>query len=630
MTLGWLNARGAAELGTALADQFAPQTVPTTAPSNKAAQKDEHQALQDLLRRADREVRTLRLNFYKKARFANSFKWRLIENGVAREVADEVTQSLVLHLSQNQPDSMQYQDSAAPVDRVDPAKVRHLFAQGNKYIAQGDYAEAAVCFQNLLELDSRDADALNNLGATLCKLGSYHEAEEYFRRAIGVKPDHAEAHGNLGAMLRSKGELSEAEIWLQRALRLKPNYVDARTNLGLTLVFLGRLREAKARFTKVLRGAPRHADAVFGMGQIAKLEGRFEEAEAMFKRTLEVSPKMPGAWAALASIRKMTSADGDWLEGAKRIVLSGIAPLEEADMRFAIGKYCDDVDDFEQAFHNYKRANELLKTVAKNYDREGRTRFVDDLIRVHTREVISKVQRGASGSMKPVFVVGMMRSGTSLAEQIIASHPAAKGAGELTFWSSAVHAQDKDVRRGMLSEPTREKLAEAYLGVLAGHSADALRVVDKAPINSDYLGVIHSVFPNARIIYMRRDPIDTCLSCYFQQFLATQNYTMDLFDLAHYYREHRRLIAHWRAVLPSGSILEVPYADLVADQETWTRNILEFLGLEWDERCLDFHRIKRPVATASTWQVRQKIYGSSVGRWRNYRKFIGPLLELRD
>jgi hypothetical protein len=224
----------------------------------------------------------------------------------------------------------------------------------------------------------------------------------------------------------------------------------------------------------------------------------------------------------------------------------------------------------------------------------------------------------------------MPRSGTSLVEQIIASHPVAFGAGELPFWDEAVTVHSAEVRQGMLNEATRQKLAEAYLRVLANHSTDALHVVDKTPINADFLGVIHSVFPNARIIYMQRDPIDTCLSCYFQQFMTGLNFTLDLSDLAHYYREHQRLMTHWRAALPPGSILDVPYAELVADQETWTRKILEFLGLEWDERCLEFHKIKRSVVTASAWQVRQKIYGNSVDRWRNYEKFIGPLKGLRD
>jgi hypothetical protein len=222
----------------------------------------------------------------------------------------------------------------------------------------------------------------------------------------------------------------------------------------------------------------------------------------------------------------------------------------------------------------------------------------------------------------------MPRSGTTLAEQIIASHPAAIGAGELEFWNVAGRKYHAEIRAGLLPEPMRKKLAEDYLRVLSGQSADALRVVDKAPVNSDHLGVIHSVFPQARIIYMRRNPIDTCLSCYFQPFTQALNFTMDLSDLEHYYREHHRIMAHWRAVLPPGTILDVPYEELVADQAAWTRKMLDFIGLEWDDRCLDFDKTERGVATASSWQVRQKIYNSSVERWRKYEKYIGPLMGL--
>lgn len=218
----------------------------------------------------------------------------------------------------------------------------------------------------------------------------------------------------------------------------------------------------------------------------------------------------------------------------------------------------------------------------------------------------------------------MPRSGTSLAEQIIASHPAAYGAGELPYWEQ----RGAGITQDMLSEPARSKLAEEYLRILEQCSAKASRVIDKSPVNSDYLGLIYSVFPNARVIYMRRDPIDTCLSCYFQQFLRGLNFTFDLSDLAHYYREHQRIMAHWHSVLPPGFILEVPYEELVADQELWSRKMLEFIGFEWDPRCLEFHMNKRQVVTASAWQVRQKIYRNSVARWRNYEAFIGPLKTL--
>jgi tetratricopeptide (TPR) repeat protein len=632
MLLGWFSARQAAQVGSALADQFAPQTVSRsiTRGKKKSARGERGAALQELLRRAERETRALRLNLLEKATFANTFKWRLLENGVERETADEVTRTLVLHISRNQADSAPRRDSAAaPADRPDSSTAQYLLTQGNEYLAQGAHAKAVTSYGRLLELNPRHANAFNNLGAALCKLGRYQEAEQHFRRAIGLKPDYCDAHSNLGNVLRWRGHLG-SENSLRRALKLKPNHVDARSNLGLTLLSLGRTIDAKAHFEKALRIVPRHANALLGMGQVAKAEGRFAEAEALFKRALEADPNMPDAWAALVGLRKMTS-DAGWLPRAEEIAASGIAPLEEAGLRFAIGKYYDDVADFERAFRSYKRGNDLMKAVvAEKYQPDVHTQFVDDLIRVYTRETISRTGSGGSASVKPIFVVGMMRSGTSLVEQIVASHRAVRGAGELQFWSDAVRQHATAMRQGPLGEPLRKKLAKEYLQVLTGHSVDASRIVDKAPVNSDYLGVIHSVFPKARIIYMRRDPIDTCLSCYFQQFSPALSFSMDLSDLAHYYREHQRLIAHWRTVLPPGTILDVPYEELVADQQGWTRKILDFLGLEWDERCLHFQNTQRTVATASSWQVRQKIYKDSVQRSRNYKKFIGALRDLQD
>jgi tetratricopeptide (TPR) repeat protein len=632
MILSWFSPREAAEVGASLAEQFAHQTASASPTGGKRATlSDQSAALQGILKRADQEVRTLRLNFYKTAKFANSFKWRLLEFGVERELADEVTQRLVIHLSGNQTSlAMGRNPGATPTDGPYSNDAKYLLAQGNKCIARGDYSEAIAFYRNLIRLNPRHAVALNNLGSALCKLGHYKEAEDHFRQAIRIKPDYPEAHGNFGTVLRWSGRIAEAEISLRHALKLRPNYIDARNSLGLTLILLGRLRDAKARFEKVLKVSRSNTDALLGLGQVAKLEGRFDEAEVMFKRVLEINPKMPGAWAALVGIRTMTPSDGAWLKGAEEIAASGgvADPLEVADVHFAIGKYCDDVQDFERAFKNYKRANELQKAVSENYERDVHTRFVDDLIRAYTKETVADLE-GASDSMKPIFVVGMMRSGTSLAEQIIASHPSVTGAGELPFWSAAVHEHETAVREGTLGHPIRKKLAEAYLDVLRGHSVDAPRIVDKTPINSDYLGMIHSVFPNARILYMRRDPIDTCLSCFFQALSPALNFAMDMSDLAHYYREHHRLMAHWRAVLP-GTILDVPYAGLVADQVGWTRKILEFLGLDWDESCLDFHKTTRPVVTASYWQVRQKIHKNSVGRWRNYERWIGPLLDLKD
>jgi tetratricopeptide (TPR) repeat protein len=625
MILAWLNARDATEIGTTLADEYAPRTESAVAAGSP--QISDSGSLERLLRRADSEVRPLQLNFFKKAKFANSFKWRLIENGLAKGLADGVTQSLIMHLSGSELPTSNQNSGDAPANRPDRAKAQQAFSRGNKLIEKGEHAEAAALYEEAIDLDPTHAEAINNLGSALSYLGRYEEAERCFREAMAIRPNFPDPHANLGILLRQKSYLADSEAFLRRALKLRPNDLDARANLGLTLIFLGRMRDARACFAKVLKSAPRHVFALFGMGRIATLDGRFEEAETTLRRIIEINPRMTNAWAALPLTRKMVDTDGEWLENAEAIAASAIHPMEEANLRFSIGKYFDDVSDFAQAFRNFKRGNELLKTAAEDYDRKERSHFIDELIRVYSQESVSNIGAAGSSSAKPVFVVGMPRSGTSLAEQIIASHPAAYGAGELDYWAAQI-ANGSGPAQGILGEASRAKLAQEYLRILEGFSGTASRIIDKAPVNSDFLGLIYSVFPNARVIYMQRDPIDTCLSCYFQQFLIGMNFTLDLSDLVHYYREHQRIMAHWRKVLPPGFILDVPYEDLVADPEAWSRKILDFIGLEWDARCLEFYTTKRQVTTASAWQVRQRVYKSSVARWRNYEKFIGPLKAL--
>jgi Flp pilus assembly protein TadD len=627
MILNWFDASDAAKLGAALADQYAPRQVVSSATGGtQSASGRGEELLQEILDRADREVRGLRLNFYKKAKFANSFKWKLLENGVDKELADEVTQRLVLHLAGNEP---KYNSDVPVIDRPQSQDSRQLLALGNKSMARGDFAEAITFFKDLVGLNPRHPVALNSLGAALFKLGRLKDAEGYFKQLIKVDPGSADGHSNLGTTFLAGGRYVDAENFLRRALKLNPRHVGARTTLGLVLSYLNRLREARSHFEKAIKYDPRDADALVGMAFVAQMEGDFDQAAALFSRALQVNPKMPKALASQANIRKMTSSDGAWLENAGQVADSGIAIMDESELRFAIGKYYDDVGNYERAFQSYKRANDLLKPIAMPYDRDVYRRFVDNMTEVYTPEVLTRLRDGASSSRTPVLIVGMPRSGTSLTEQIVSSHPLARGAGELDFWSTAALENESSMRTAPLSESIRLRLARDYLRVLEGNTGDALRVVDKAPVNSDYLGIIHSVFPNARIIYMQRDPIDTCLSCYFQKFVLSMNFTFDLSDLADHYRQHARLMAHWRASLPPGTILDVPYEELVADQAGWSRKILEFIGLEWDERVLDFTATKRPVVTASFWQVRQKVYNGSVHRWRNYRKYIGPLLDLK-
>ena len=357
----------------------------------------------------------------------------------------------------------------------------------------------------------------------------------------------------------------------------------------------------------------------------------------MYRRALEVDPQAPYAWSGLVWLRKMTPADGAWLERAEEIAASGLTPIGESAMRFAIGKYCDDVGDFKGAFQSYERANELHKMAATSYDRDARAQLVDDLMRVYTREAISNVGPLASDSMKPIFVVGMPRSGTTLIEQIIASHPLVHGAGELGELNEVVltvRGPDGDTIPYPEFVPALDAAALKQIGAryvasvrkLMPEGTQARYLTDKMPSNYYFAGLIHLALPNARIVHTVRDPVDTCISCFSKLFSAEQNHTYDLGELGRYHKRYQRLMDHWRGVLPAGRILDVRCEDVVADLEGEAQRIIAYCGLPWDKRCLSFHETNRPIRTASATQVRRPIYSSAVGRWRVYEQQIGPLL----
>jgi Flp pilus assembly protein TadD len=636
----WFNAREAIQVGTSLANYLVSAPMPKTrAREGGDRGGDARGDVQKLLQRAAKEVRPLKLNLFKRAKLLTSFKWTLLEHGFDRSVIEELTHLLLLQLSSEQtraafavPSGVRakVRSVSASTRRLQSKRIRGLLAEADALYARGVWDEAVERLQEALEIQPDDALTRNKLGAALCNLGRYRQAEREFRRAIELKGGFADAHLNLGVLSFWKGDFMASETALRRAVKLDPNNPEALVGLGLTLGAIQRMGDAKDCFERALRLKPGNVSARCGLGWLAAFVGRFEEAEKLYRDALAVDPRRPIALAAIAGLRRMTTADRSWLDAVEQTLAGGVPSLEQAKLRFAMGKYFDDLGRFARAFEQYQRANELYKELAAPYDRGARTVFVNDMVGAYTRQRLAQPLEGASDSARPVFVVGMMRSGTSLVEQIIASHPQAAGAGELDFWNAAAHRHRKTLQDRLPDAPLARKLADSYLKILTRDSADSLRVVDKATFNSDHLGLIHSVLPRARIICLRRDPVDTCLSCYFQEFASAASFTLDLSDLAHYYREHHRLIAHWRSVLSPEILLEVPYAELVADQETWSRRIIEFIGLEWNPQCLDFHKTERAVRTASSWQVRQPMYSSSIGRWRNYQKFIGPLLELRE
>jgi tetratricopeptide (TPR) repeat protein len=509
---------------------------------------------------------------------------------------------------------------------------------------------AARCLPN-------DAEAASNLGNALRSAGMPEKALAEQRRALILAPDYALAHNNLGSALQDMGRWEEAALSYNAAAELDPLFVQAHCNLGNALMQLGDLAAAAAAFRRALELKPASAELHHNLAVILRLQNRGDEAQAAAHAAVELNPKFsaalvllaklevdrgnflqadallqraillepdsPQAWSAVPTLRRMTPDDTQWLESVQRIVASPLPARHEMHLRYALGKYFDDVGEFSAAFGNYRKANELGKTLGPRHDCLQVTQFVDRILQISVKHV---PRRATMERQAPIFVIGMPRSGTSLAEQILASHPGVVGGGELSYWGNAL--------RSWLSAgadfAALAPLARDYRQLLARLGGLADRIVDKMPTNFLAAGVILEALPDARFIHMRRNPIDTCLSIYFQDFESAYSYANDLASLAHSYREYLRIMDHWRVCLDADAMLEVPYEQLVAEPEHWMRRMLDFVQLPFDPACLDFHRTPRTVSTVSSWQVRQSINRNSVARWRNYQPFIGPLLTLAE
>ena len=497
-------------------------------------------------------------------------------------------------------------------------------------VAMGRREQAVASYRQALVLNPSHVDALNNLGAVLRDLGERREATSLYRRSIELEPGRAENHCNLGTVLFELRRVDEAAESFRQALRLQPDYAPAHLSLGLALRQQRRPAEAETSCQAALAIDPNYVEALSFLGELRADRGQFAEAEPLFRRAIEIKPDYAFAYSGIATHRKMTREDSTWLEGAAALLAKPLPLAPEISLRYALGKYYDDVHEYDHAFGHYRQANELAQRHTAKYDGVKLTERVDQIIGMFDEEFMGRRRDDTPASELPVLIVGMPRSGTSLTEQILASHPAVFGAGEVIFWDAA-YDKYRDAEAAARAGPDLiPGMARDYLEHVTSSSGAAERVVDKLPANFLHAGLIHAVVPNARIIHMQRHPFDTCLSIYFQNFFNIGAYAHDLGDLAHFYGEYVRITDHWRAVLPASALLEVPYEGLIGDQEGWTRRMLDFVGLPWDPRCLDFHKTDRVVITASKWQVRQKIHSGSSGRWRHYEKFLGPLQGLVD
>jgi tetratricopeptide (TPR) repeat protein len=485
-------------------------------------------------------------------------------------------------------------------------------------------------FQAALAVRPDDADLYNSLGNALQALGRAAEARVQYLKAIALRPSFAEAHNNLGNALAALNRHEEAVAHFRTALALAPGLIEVNNNLGASLEAVDQIEPALACYERVVAADPRNARARHRIGHALRALGRLDEAQRAFESAVALAPDRPEFLRSLAEGKTFQPGDPHlaMLEELSRNI-DRLSDHDRIELHFALAKAYGDLERHALAFRHMLDGNALRRRQI-SYDEPGTLALFERIRSVFTPELLRRHAGGGDPSAQPVFVFGMPRSGSTLVEQLLASHPRVVAAGEITDLTQAVAAM-----RARASFPdgfaaagadVLRDLGSGYVARIARLAAGAARVTDKALANFLYAGLIHLALPNARMIHTRRDPIDTCFSAFSKLFTTAQPHTFDLGELGRYYRAYDRLMAHWRDVLPDGCMLEVRYEDLVADFAPQARRIVAHCGLEWDDACLAFHAARRPVRTASAIQVRQPIYGGAVGRWRPYAEMLGPLL----
>jgi len=494
--------------------------------------------------------------------------------------------------------------------------------------------EAIAHYARAAELKGDDGVIQFNLGNALYHQERFAEALPPYKRALQIKPDYFEAQNMLGLALAGLQRYEEAAAAHRRALAMRPDDAGAHEALGSALTHQQDVVAAEASFRRALALTPDSATAWNGLGMTLQSSGLFDEAVDCFRRALAISPDRASFHRSLITLG---AQEADPAEVQRLGALLGQVDLplkERIEAGFALGKLLDDAGRFDEAFPCFARANALLKQTPaaadQPFDGEKLHQVVDRIIEGSTPQFFAHRRHWGQASELPVFIVGMPRSGTTLIEQIAASHPAVFGAGELTdigrIAADLASEESRVAEQGWDAESIA-KASHAHIERLRSLDGHAVRISDKMPGNVFHLGLIAVLFPAAQVIFCRRDARDTCLSCYFHRFGNNRHrYTFDLADCARQCLETDRLVDHWLKVLPQ-RMLEIQYEAMVADQEGQSRRLIEFLGLPWDPACLEFHRTRRPVMTASVWQVRQPIYSRSVGRWRHYERHLAPLLD---
>jgi tetratricopeptide (TPR) repeat protein len=498
-----------------------------------------------------------------------------------------------------------------------------LIEQGNL-----DQAEAEYC--RSIELDPQDPQLQLRLGGLLCARNKPAAAIFTYSETIRRFPDFAPAYLARGSVLAGHRLLNDALTDQRRAIELAPGDVAAHLDMARTLSAKSEIAAAEACCRVALKLDTNSADAWECLGRIMQQHGRFTAAAEAFDRCLQIESR-PAV--ALLLTLMGNAVQHETLDQLSALVHDRQSPISDRiSAGFSLGKIFDERDRFDEAFDVFAEANAAFKATAAQrghrFDAGDLQKKVDAVIETFTADFFRARQSWGFNTEMPVFIVGMPRSGTSLVEQIAASHSRVFGAGErfdIAMIRSRLASMEFGDSPAHWNQPAVLHEARHHTEMLQKLGGGADRVIDKMPGNLMDLGTVATLFPQARIIFCDRDARDTCLSCFFQLFARNDLlFSYDLTDCAEQHRQYDRLTAHWRQVLPLRA-LHVRYEELVADLEVQSRRLIEFLGLPWEPKCLEFHKTERPVLTSSFWQVRQPIYSRSVGRWKNYEKHLASL-----
>ncbi|SRR5579883_1642970 len=497
-------------------------------------------------------------------------------------------------------------------------------------------AESEAVYRKALVLKPNDPLTLNNLALALMELDRHEEAVALLQRSLALDPRIGRTYTYLASNLRELERSEEAEAAVRRAVALAPQDADAHNLLGRILLDDAKTEQAAASFREAIAHKPDMVDAHNNLGNALKELGRVEEAMACYYTARRLEPKATAVFINLMDAKSIVSADDPDLLAMEELArdMPALSEDDQMQLHFSLSKAYGDLKRHRESFEHMLQGCALKRKKITYEERE--TLWLFDRI----REVVSvELMRSKAGlghpSDVPLFILGMPRSGSTLVEQVLASHPQVFGAGELKDFDKvvkSVHGPDgalfpyPEFLPSFGAEHLRSMGAQ-YLRRLREHSPSAPRITNKMPSSFFYVGLIHLALPNARIIHTMRNPVDTCLSCFSKLFSGAQNFTYDLGELGRYYRKYAELMDHWRQVLPPGVMLDVQYEEVVDNFEAQARRIVAHCGLEWDDACLAFHKNKRPVKTASALQVRRPIYSSSVGRWLPYKDQLEPLLR---